>query len=513
MGKSKRKTTSPLQKEGGKIRRTEGEDDVSDMNEDSRSQGAEKGDLLADLKEFISRENARNSRALMEDMRRYQDERMSAIENSLSFALTTAETMAKRLSEVEQRAQQAESDFRLCVKRMAEMEQELDGLQQKELKDWLVFSGPVIPRLSRSNKNEDASQLLRGMLQHFMDFSMDMQQVLELHREERQINVRFTTTAAGSDRYILVRNKTKLRGSGLYIREKLTSNRQKIFNDLLQLKRENKVTSVFTRDGAVFVVVDRRDRPRPVRSDVALERLARELAETGAARHAGHPVSSRSTARPSGMAETGRQDRGIAVWEAEMRSPGSVVAEPGGPDPGVRSGRAAPGAVPGGGAEPADGASPGGGAYAADGAGSAGGSGPADGDGRTARTARSSCSPSPASSRPMAAGDGGPVSGSGPSGGPLAVAGGGEGGDGDDGSGGDGAAGDAGRRRRAPVMTPVMAPVTAPVTTPVTAPVTAPVTGRATDWPPLRPARDADGVRHRFGRDIRQYVRVHSKCD
>ena len=92
----------------------------------------------------------------MEDMRRFCDERMSAIENSLSFALTTAETMTKRLSEVEQRAQQVESDFHLCVKRMAEMEQELVGMQQ-ELRDWLVFSGRVILRLSRSTKNEDAS--------------------------------------------------------------------------------------------------------------------------------------------------------------------------------------------------------------------------------------------------------------------------------------------------------------------------------------------------------------------
>ena len=134
MGKSKRKTASPLQKDGGKIQRMEGDNAVaSDMEDDSRSQGAEKGDLMADLKEFISRENSRNSRALMEDLRRFYDERMAAIENSLSFALTTAETMAKRLSEVEQRAQQVESDFHLCIKRMAEMEQELDEVQQKEL--------------------------------------------------------------------------------------------------------------------------------------------------------------------------------------------------------------------------------------------------------------------------------------------------------------------------------------------------------------------------------------------
>ena len=49
------------------------------------------------------------------------------------------------------------------------------------------------------------------MLQHFMDFSMDMQKVLELYPEERQINVRFLTTAAGSDLYILVRNEIHAR--------------------------------------------------------------------------------------------------------------------------------------------------------------------------------------------------------------------------------------------------------------------------------------------------------------
>ena len=54
MGKSKRRTISPSQKDGEKIRRMEGDDVTSDMDEDNRSQGAEKGDLLADLEEFIS---------------------------------------------------------------------------------------------------------------------------------------------------------------------------------------------------------------------------------------------------------------------------------------------------------------------------------------------------------------------------------------------------------------------------------------------------------------------------
>ena len=236
-------------------------------------------DMVTDLKEFIRREITRCSQALAGDVRTYNEERVSTLESYLSFALTTNETLAKRLTEVEARASQAESDFRMCVRRMSELEQELDQLQQRELRDWLVFSGPAIPRLSRSDRSQDAGHLLRSMLQELMGFSMDIQQVAELRREERQIFVKFSTSAAGSGRYLLIRNRTRLRGSGLYIRENITPDRQQIFNKLIQLKREDRVSTVFTRDGTVFVVVGQRDRPRPVRSEVALERLTREVAE------------------------------------------------------------------------------------------------------------------------------------------------------------------------------------------------------------------------------------------
>ena len=179
----------------------------------------------------------------------------------------------------------------MCVKRISELEQELDQLQQRELKEWLIFSGPAIPRLSHVNRREDAPRLLRAMLQNFMGFDIDEQQVAELRREERQICVRFSASGAGSDRYLLLRNKTKLRGSGLYIREKLTSARQQLFNKLMQLKLklEDRISTVSTRDGTVFAVVGERDRPCPVRSDVALELLIRDLAEVNADHGAGLP--------------------------------------------------------------------------------------------------------------------------------------------------------------------------------------------------------------------------------
>ena len=51
-----------------------------------------------------------------------------------------------------------------------------------------------------------------------MELRLDMEQVSEIHREERLLSVRFTTSKPGSDTYVLFRNKTRLRGIGLYVR-------------------------------------------------------------------------------------------------------------------------------------------------------------------------------------------------------------------------------------------------------------------------------------------------------
>ena len=59
---------------------------------------------MSELKEFIRSENVRNSKSLAEEIRRCTDRRMTALESSLSFALTANETLAKRLSEAKQRA-------------------------------------------------------------------------------------------------------------------------------------------------------------------------------------------------------------------------------------------------------------------------------------------------------------------------------------------------------------------------------------------------------------------------
>ena len=87
MGRSKRKTNSPLLKEGSKTRKT-AEEEMEEVEElDSASQAEQVGDKIEELKKLFRNENVTNNKKLAEDIRRHNDERMGALETSLAFAL------------------------------------------------------------------------------------------------------------------------------------------------------------------------------------------------------------------------------------------------------------------------------------------------------------------------------------------------------------------------------------------------------------------------------------------
>ena len=346
MGRQKRKNNSPLLKETGKTPRTGQDSDEGEDGSANQAGPVDEADVISDLKEFIRTENERSNRALTEEIRRHNDERMTALETSLSFALTTSETLAKRLSAAEQRARQAEQDFFNCASRLVAVEEQLDQIQQRECHDWLIFSGPAIARLPRSGRDQDASQLLRDMVRSLMGYDMDAGQLGAVHREERQIRVHFNSVSAGSDRHFLVRNKTRLRGTGLYIRERLTPYRQRIFNDMLQLKRSRQISTVFTKEGTVFVVVDRGDRPRPVRSEAAVERLVQLLSERTAGPQSGAQARQPQQHSPGGTDAPSAMSR-------NTHSPGTegaeIAADTGcSPRAATRQGPSPPGRAPGG---------------------------------------------------------------------------------------------------------------------------------------------------------------------
>ena len=166
MGKSKRKNASPLVNDVTKNRRTgeDEEDDAEVLRENSSAQSGSDDATLTDLKQFIRRENQESRKSITEEIKRHSEERIAALENSLSFALTVNETLSKRLAVVEKRAEQAEQDFLHCARRICAMEDELDSMHQARLLDWLIFSGPVIPRRPRDGR-EDTPRMLAAMLE------------------------------------------------------------------------------------------------------------------------------------------------------------------------------------------------------------------------------------------------------------------------------------------------------------------------------------------------------------
>lgn len=313
MGKSKRKNASPLVNDVAKNRRTgeEDEDDVALLRENDTVQECSDNATMADLKKFIRLENQENRKSIAEEIKRHNEERIAALENSLSFALTVNETLSKRLADVEKRAEQAEQDFLRCAKRICVMEDELDNMHQSKLLDWLIFSGPAIPRRPRDGRGEDTPRMLAAMLEQLLEFRVDMDQVSEVHREERLLRVRFTSSKPGSDRDILFRNKTRLRGTGLYIRESLTPRRQEVYSQLAVKKKQRKIVTVFTRSGTVFAVVSPGERPRPVRSDEALQRLLSRLNDDSATTSAGERPHDTSTSK-------------VTDEEGPSRQPGST---------------------------------------------------------------------------------------------------------------------------------------------------------------------------------------------
>ena len=111
-------------KEDPKTRKTAEEEDVEEVEDtESARQAGRFGGMIEELKQFIRDENSSNSKKLAEDIRRHNEERMEALETSLAFALEANETLAKRLAEVEKRAERAERELLDSSRRMFAIEE------------------------------------------------------------------------------------------------------------------------------------------------------------------------------------------------------------------------------------------------------------------------------------------------------------------------------------------------------------------------------------------------------
>ena len=91
--------------------------------------------------------------------------------------------------------------------------------QQKRMTS-LIFSGRALQALAH---REEAAHLIRSVVQRHMGHILDSEQVRALIRVRNgKVLVEFVSAAPGSDRDLIFRNKSKLKGSGLFIAESLT---------------------------------------------------------------------------------------------------------------------------------------------------------------------------------------------------------------------------------------------------------------------------------------------------
>ena len=298
----------------------------------------DRSDNYEELKEFIVRENSK----CVEEIKTANERRIAAVEASLTFALDSITAVSQRQYSADIDIVQLKKESADLRRRLQQLELGEDRIQQEKRLTTLLFSGPAIQAQAR---REDAVRRINAIVQERMNHTLDSAQVRAMIRlRSGKVLVEFTSASPGSDRDVLFRAKSKLRGSGLFISESLTPRRQAMFLETLQLKKAGIIFSTFTRAGNIFVCRSRDSAPLRVADPEAV----RQLAESGASHR---PAQGRARVEgagglPAPWEEEGARERGRApsgpsggAMEVGALSPvGSVVAAP--RAVGVGSGRA-----------------------------------------------------------------------------------------------------------------------------------------------------------------------------
>ena len=221
-----------------------------------------------DLKKFIAKENEKCVKQIKDSNER----RLSAMEESLSFTMDSLAALSDRQRSADIDIVQLQRETTDLRRRLQQLELSNDRQQQEKRLTTLIFSGPS---LQQQNDRDGAARIIETTIQRYLRLPLDRAQLKALIRlRNGKILVEFNTAAAGSDRDKIFRSKTKLRGSGLFVAESLTPRRQELFSSLLQLKKEGKIFSVFTRSGDVLACRSRDAAPLRVVDAEAVQRLA-----------------------------------------------------------------------------------------------------------------------------------------------------------------------------------------------------------------------------------------------
>ena len=245
--------------------------------------------MCSDLKDFIVRENAKSVKEIKES----NDRRLVAVEESLSFAMDTLRAVSDRQHSADMDIVALQRETADLRRRLQQVELVEDRRQQEKRLVCLLFSGPALRSLTRP---EEAAHAIRTLVQQYLGLALDRAQIRALvPLRSGKVLIEFNSAAPGSDRDILHRTKSRLRGSGLYIAESLTPRRQAMFADLLRLKKQGVIFSVFTRSGDILACRSRDSAPLRIATPEAVQ----QLAESGGT---ARPVQGRAQARGVGDA-------------------------------------------------------------------------------------------------------------------------------------------------------------------------------------------------------------------
>ena len=278
---------------------------------------AVQSEIYSDLKAFIVRENER----CVKEIQNSNDRRLEAIEASLNFAMDALQTVSARQQTAVRDIQALQRESAQLQSRLRRLELSEDRLQQDKRLECLIFSGPAVRSLT---SREQAVQRVRSVVRDYISHSIDESQlkaVIKLRNDK--VLFEFQTASPGSDRDVVFRSKTKLKGSGLYVSESLTPRRQKMFQELLRLKREKLIFSVFTRSGDVMVCRHRGSVPFRVADPEAVSQLiapgAPPVSEQGRTQERMQVGSDGGRGSPASTQPGDSANQGRLVQEKEQR--------------------------------------------------------------------------------------------------------------------------------------------------------------------------------------------------
>ena len=155
--------------------------------------------------------------------------------------------------------------------RVEELELKHDSLEQRTRLPCLIFSGPAIPE---SGSSDEILRLIKGVISDKVGYQLDASRVLSSFRlRSGGLFVEFMSASPGSDRDVIFRSKTRLRGTGLFVSESLTRRRQGVFKALLQMKKSKEIHALYTQSGDIFVRMSSNSSPLKITNMTAVQQL------------------------------------------------------------------------------------------------------------------------------------------------------------------------------------------------------------------------------------------------